>query len=171
MIADDQAAAARRLHVAPVPVAVLLRDRNEGTVVRPVPVKAVAAEAEAQLVRLGPIARLPAPDREQADHQALVGGAIEIVELALRFQIIALGVELVRPDPRRRLARLPACADQRIGILPVRPHPSQSTGVGPDTIDPDLAERVVERSRPVAARPAFGHRLAPMDAVRREVQR
>src|SRR5262249_56638718 len=63
-IADDQAAAPGRLDVAPVPVAVLLRNGDEGSMVGPVPVEAVAAEADADLVGLGPIVRLPAPDGE-----------------------------------------------------------------------------------------------------------
>src|SRR5262249_23619461 len=63
-VADYQAAAAGRLDIAPVPVAVLFRNRDERAMVGPVPVKPIAAETDAHLVRLGPIFRLSAPDRE-----------------------------------------------------------------------------------------------------------
>src|SRR5262245_8997948 len=46
-VADHQAAAAGRLDIAPVPVAVLLRNGDESTMIGPVPVKPIAAEADA----------------------------------------------------------------------------------------------------------------------------
>src|SRR5436305_239624 len=52
LVADHQAAAARRLHVAPVPIALLLGDGDEWPAVGPVPVETVAAEADAHLVGL-----------------------------------------------------------------------------------------------------------------------
>src|SRR5205085_8982969 len=89
LVADDQAAAPRRLYVAPVPVAVGLRDRDEGAVIGPVPVEAVAAEAGAHLVGLGAVFRLAAPDAEQAQQQALVGYAVEVVQLRLHLKVVA----------------------------------------------------------------------------------
>src|SRR5262249_24708302 len=71
LLADDQATAAGRLDVAPVPVTVILRHADEGSVVRPIPVEAVAAEAVADLVRLGPVLRLASPDAKQAEQYAL----------------------------------------------------------------------------------------------------
>src|SRR5207244_12444764 len=79
-VADDQAAAARRLDVAPVPVAVMFGDRDERGMRRTGPVETVAAVAEADLVRLGAVARLPAPDRKEPEEQALVRDAVEVVE-------------------------------------------------------------------------------------------
>src|SRR5205807_1930183 len=75
LVPHDEAAAACRLHVTPVPVALVLGHREERPALRPVPVEAVAAEADADLVRLRPARRdvlVAAPDGEQAQHQALV---------------------------------------------------------------------------------------------------
>src|SRR5206468_883550 len=105
-VADDQAAAARRLHVAPVPVALALGDRQERLALRPVPVPAVAAEADAHLVGLGPARRdilVAAPDGEQAQEQTLVSHAVEIVEFTDRLEVVALRVEAVGAAPQRRL--------------------------------------------------------------------
>src|SRR5262249_35803188 len=118
-IADHQAAAARRLDIAPIPVAVLFRYRDKRQMIRPVPVKTIAAKGDTKLVRLGPVAWLAAPDREQADHETFVGHAIEIVELALRLQIVAGRIKFIRANPRQWFAGFPACPGEHVGILPI----------------------------------------------------
>src|SRR5207244_9966339 len=118
-VANDQAAAAGRLDVAPVPVAGFLRDGDERPAVGAVPVEAVPAEAGADRVRLGPVARLPTPDGEEAEQHALVADGVEVVELATGLEIVADRVELVGPDPRGRLVGLPLRPGQGVGMLPV----------------------------------------------------
>src|SRR5437764_400526 len=83
----------------PLPVAVLLRDGDQGAAVRPMPVEAIATEAGADLVRLGPVLRLAAPDAEQPEQQTLVGDTVEVVQLWRGLQVVALRVELVGAYP------------------------------------------------------------------------
>src|SRR5262249_56509947 len=103
-----------------------------------VPVETVAAEAGADLVRLGAVLRLAAPDGEQPQEQTLVGDAVEVVELRLDLQVVALGVEAVGADPRHRLARLPRRALDDVGVLAVVARPAR--GARAKAVDPDLAE-------------------------------
>ena len=65
-IADHETHAAGGLHVGPVPVALAIRHRDERLMRGPRPVKAVAAEADAQIVRLLAIGRLAAERSRRA---------------------------------------------------------------------------------------------------------
>src|SRR5262249_23848546 len=147
-IAHDQTTSAGRLHVAPVPIARGFRRRDEGLALRPVPMPAVAAESDADFVGLRPARRnvqIATPDREQAEDQALVSHAVEIVKLRLDLQVIARQVEIVDAGPQRRLLiALPMRAGHQIGRLPVLT-PPRGAGAVAEAVDPDLAERVVER--------------------------
>jgi hypothetical protein len=64
-------------------------------VIGPVPVEAVAAEADAHLVGLGTVVRLAAPDAEEAQQQALVGHAVEVVELRLHLEVVTPRIRLI----------------------------------------------------------------------------
>ena len=81
LVADDQAASAGRLNVAPVPGLLVLRHRAERTAIGAGPVESVPAVADAKLVDLRARCGLPAPDREHAEHDALIPVAVEVVEL------------------------------------------------------------------------------------------
>src|SRR5262249_19099192 len=125
LVADHQAAAARRLDVAPVPVPLSLGDADERPPLGPMPVEPVAAEAEANLVDLRPARRdalIAAPDAEQAKQQTLVGHAVEVVQLGNDLEVVALRVEPVGVGPIARLidARPGRAADQ-VPRLPVTP--------------------------------------------------
>src|SRR5262249_22977598 len=152
LVAHHQAAAAGRGDIGVVPVAGLLRHRTEGAAIRTRPVPAVATVADADLVGLLALRKLAAPDGEQAQEDALVGDAIEVVQLGRRLVVGPGRVEVVRADPHRRpgvLAPLGA-ADHIIFGFPVAPAPGSAPAVA-QAIDPDLAERVVEHGAAVAA--------------------
>ncbi|HEV2946709.1 MAG TPA: hypothetical protein VGX70_05000, partial [Gemmataceae bacterium] len=50
LIPHDQTASAPRLHIAPIPVAEILGNRNEWFMIRAMPVEAVPTEANAQVL-------------------------------------------------------------------------------------------------------------------------
>src|SRR5438034_10715782 len=81
----------------------IVRRRLQPGGVGPEPVEAIAAEADANLIRLGTILRLPTPDGEEAQDQALVGDTIEVIELAVRLQIGSPEVAAGGAGPERRL--------------------------------------------------------------------
>src|SRR5947199_4415915 len=114
--------------------------------------KTIPAVANEDLVRLGTIVWLAAPNREEAQQQTLIGDGVEVVELARRLEIVALRIEPVGADPQMRLARLPPRTRHEIGILPVAADAAELRRIAPDAVDPHAAKRVVEHRRAVAAR-------------------
>src|SRR6185295_3216770 len=78
-VAHDETYSTSRLYVAPVPVPIALRNRNERFSRRPVPVEPIAAEARKELIRLRPVFRLSSPDREQAEHHAFICDRIQCI--------------------------------------------------------------------------------------------
>src|SRR5262249_15109407 len=91
-VPDDKAASAGRLHVPPIPVAGGLRDAVERTPVRPVPIEAIAAEPDANIVRLRPaggLVQISAPDGEQPEEKVFIGDAVEVVEFGNDLQVVA----------------------------------------------------------------------------------
>jgi hypothetical protein len=98
-IADDRAAAARGLHVGEVPIALFFRHADEGVARRSVPMEAVAAEADADVVGLFARALLAAVDGEEAEHHALVGRRIQVVELRLAVQFGTAMIRRIGADP------------------------------------------------------------------------
>ena len=171
---DDLKTARDGLHVAPVPVALFLRHINQRSAVRPVPVIAIAAEAEPDGVRfraaLGNVF-VAAPDREEADHQALVAHRVEVVELGRDLQIGAQRVEPVGADPHLRLRDfLPVRPGEQVLHLPVATRARLAPAVA-QAVAPHLAERIPKHRRAVARRAGAQHARPPVNAVRRVVQR
>src|SRR5262245_23421376 len=124
-VADDETAAAAGLDVAPIPIALPFGHGNERATIGAGPVESVAAEPDAYFVRLGAVAWLAAPDREQAEQYALVADTIQVVELTLRLQIVAARVEIVRVDPERGfVGGFPIGAGEKIRVFPVAADPS-----------------------------------------------
>src|SRR5207237_777966 len=107
----------------------------EGTAVGSIPVKAVATEAQDDLIRLGPIAWLAAPDGEQAQEHAFVSDGIEIVKLALGSQVLPFGIEAVGADPEPRFAGFPARAGFDLPVLDIAACPPQPAVVGANAVD------------------------------------
>src|SRR5205823_1377021 len=116
-----------------------LRDADNGPAVRARPVEAVPAEADADLVGLGPARRdvlVAAPDREQPQQHALVGDAVEVVQLTRGAQVLALRVEPVGAAPQRRLVDArPLRPLQQVLNLPVAPLARLAPAVA-DAVDP-----------------------------------
>ena len=173
LVADDQASAAGRLDVAPVPGPVGFIHPGEGTAVGPVPVEAVAAEAQEDLVPLGSHTAVSLPDGEQPDHEALVRHAIEVVELRRDLGEILVGVVGVQPigvGPKVNVLAGPLQALGGIGMLTVGPGTPHTGETAANTIHPDLAEGVVEDGGAVADARGNRHRLTPVDPIRRAEQ-
>src|SRR5262249_61176494 len=107
------------------------------------PAPAVAAVADAHLVGLLALGELAAPDREQPQHDALVGGAVEVVQLRRDLVVVARRVELVGAAPQgRRRVRAPLSAlDHVVARLPVAALARLAPAVT-QAVDPHLAERV-----------------------------
>src|SRR5207249_595230 len=87
--------------------------------VGPVPVETVAAVADDDLVRLGAVRGLSPPDIEQAERDALVSDAVEVVELTLRLEVGTARVQTVGADPHRRLADFPVGAGDHVGVFAI----------------------------------------------------
>src|SRR6185436_503003 len=115
------------------------------------------------LVWLGPVARLTAPDVEQAEHDALVGDAIEVVELRLDLQIGPRRIEPVGAHLEGWIVRLPGVGANDIRMLMVGPAARQSAGTNAG--HPDASERIVKAGGAVAAGAAHQGRFAPVNAV------
>ena len=162
------------LHVAPVPVALLFRDINQRAAVRPIPVIAIAAEAEPDGVRFGPAGGhvlVPAPDGEEADHQTFVRRCVEVVELRSHLQISAHRIQAVRPHPHRRLRDvLPMRSGDQVFHLPIAAGARLAPLVA-QAVNPHVAERIEKDRAAVTNRAGAQRRCAPVDAIRREVQR
>src|SRR6185436_13803638 len=122
------------------------------------------------------VGRLAAPDGKAPQEQALVGRAVQVIELRANLQILALRIEPVHVDPWQRLADLPLRRPQHVGILDVRPPPLEAVralapGVGvADGEDPDVA-KWVEKDRAAIDDAAALAGIRPVDAVARKVQR
>jgi len=164
-------------------VAPPLGNADESLPVRPLPVKSVAAEAHEQLVALRAIARghhlvrRALPDHEQPQHQALVGHAVQVVQLRNRIDLRVRidGIQAVRTHPEgRAVSAIPTHRGHGIGPLVIPSDAGvlaaavENGPLGAD--DPDLAEGIVEGGRPVVARPGPLDLPAPADAVRRIVK-
>ena len=134
--------------------------------------EAVAAVAEANIVGLGPVFRLARPNAEQTQQQALIGHSVQIVELRMGFQFRPRRVVLVGPDPEHGVGGHLADAFDQVGVLTVLPPARINGNMGTDTVNPDLAKRIIEDCGAVAAqRPRVGHRLSPVNAVGRRIEK
>ena len=100
-VAHDAATSADGLDVGRIPGLRVVRHRNDWFTKRPVPVKTIPAEAEHDVVDFRPpSARVVVQDGEEAEHQALVGRGIEIVQFGLHLALgYALRVEFVAGEP------------------------------------------------------------------------
>src|SRR6201999_1247073 len=103
---DDQTSAPARLHIAPVPVAMMFRHRQKRRAVAAIPVVSIAAPADHDFVRLGTILWLAAPDGGRAEHDALLSNAIEVIELRAGLEIVTEVIEFVGADPVCRVGFL-----------------------------------------------------------------
>src|SRR5665213_1518580 len=166
-VADDQAATAGRLHVRPVPVAEMLGDGQERIAIGPRPVKAVAAVADADVIRLFADKTLASKDREQAEHDALVRDAVEVVEFRRDVVLSTLRVELVGGRPQHRLVVSPMRAVHPIAGLKVEAMTRWSGLAGSQAEYPYVAKRVVEERRAIA-RVSGVTGLRPVNAVGRD---
>src|SRR4030095_15844465 len=93
------AAATGRLHVRPIPAVRLLGNREKRVAIGTMPVEAVTAEAERDLVDLFARVRFASPDRKQPEQHALVRHAIEVVELRRRLRVRSRKITRVGLDP------------------------------------------------------------------------
>ena len=170
-IADHEADTACRLHVGPVPVALTLGHADERITRRTRPVKAVAAEADAQIVGLLAIGRLAAEDREEAEHHAFVGDGVEVVELGGHVAAFAHRIERIRGDPRHRLALRPPRRAE-LGALVIPANAIQLRVVVTQAEAPTIAKRIEEAGAAIAGRPRITA-IGPANAIgrRRQVQR
>jgi len=158
LVAHDEAPAAGRLHVAPIPGVLNGVDRQERPPIGAVPVKAVAAVAQQDFVafvdsQLGasPVLR-PLPDRKQPEQQAFVGHGVEVVQLrldSLEPRIRMVRVETVCPDPRHHLPTGPRQGRRQVGVLAVVPCPGDAPVA--QAQHPHAAKRIVETRAAVAA--------------------
>src|SRR6266540_2232881 len=180
IVAHDQESAARGLDIVGVPVALLVGHGAKCPSIRPGPMPSVPAVAQHDVVWFVTVGGLAAPDGEEPDDHAFVGDGVEVVELGLDFEIIALRVEAIHVRPAHRLIYLPSSGSKNVRTFLVRAFPRKT--VAPvnrisdlidmaDAINPDLAERVPEDSASVHHSAALGERVAPMNAIRREMDR
>src|SRR5436305_12060358 len=78
------------------------RRRQKRPPVRTRPVEAIAAIADRNVIQFLTVRLISRPDGEQAKHQTLVPGRVEVVKLRLDVQIETAGVQTVRHLPQRR---------------------------------------------------------------------
>ena len=113
------------MDVAVVPVAPLAAGRDKCLSVRTVPVKAVAAVGELQVVDFGAAdprgVRIfrPVKDGEGAEHDALVGDGVDVVELRTESYLRIGPIEPIRPRPPDWLIGVPAGGLPEVGMLNV----------------------------------------------------
>ena len=169
LVADDHAAATCRLNVAPVPVAGAFRYADERIARLARPVKSIAAEAEADVVRLFAIALLAAIDGEQPEHYALIRDCVEIVELRCGAEVGAFDVGRVRPRPRDRIGGVPRrCRERgRFKILPIPDRRPRS--IRAQTENPLVPEWIAKKGAAIAAAARLA-KLSPPNAVPRNVE-
>ena len=166
-VADHETPAARRLHVAPVPVAAALRNRNERGPLRPRPVEAVAAEAQANVVRLLAMQRLSPVHREQPQHHALVRHRVEVVDFRRGLQVLPHHVQGVGADPGHRPGLVPLRRPE-LSCFEIPAEPLLAVRfVRAQAEDPDAAKRIPEKRAAVARRPR-GPGRPPVNAVARQ---
>ena len=65
------------------------------------------------------IARLAVPNRKEAQQNAFVGNAVEVVKLWLRSQVVPSLIGVVGPDPQRRIVRFPIRVPTKVLYLPI----------------------------------------------------
>src|SRR4029450_9480804 len=141
-----------------------IRARNERTPREARPVKAVAAEADAQVVGLFTIGRFAAENIEQPDEQAFVSDSIEVVEPGPRRRHAGMGtVERIGANPRYRRGRSP-CRTRERRRLDVTSRAIELRDVVSQAERPDLAKWILEERAAIAAR-ARDAGAAPVDAV------
>src|SRR4030095_8957162 len=83
------------------------------------PVEAVAAEAERDLVDLFARVRFAAPDRKQPEQHALVRHAIEVVELRRRLRVRSRKITRVGLDPGDGIEAAPVPRISKARAFPV----------------------------------------------------
>src|SRR5207253_3184270 len=112
------------------------------------------------VVRLLADVPLAAKHREQAQDDALVGDAIEVVELGLDVVLRPPPVGFVGANPLHRFGA-PLCPADEIARLPVEAAPRTGVLLRAQAEHPDAAKRVVEECRAVAC-PARVSGLLPI---------
>src|SRR5262245_16115195 len=137
--------------------------------VRAGPMKSVAAEADAHIVGLRPIAEVAAPDREQPEQHAFVSGAVQVVQLRRSTGIVASRIERIGARPGHGVILCPRT--RKIAALQIETMPRRPTRLAsrPKAEDPDLAKRIPEDGRPIAGGTSLV-RVPPVDAVIREIR-
>ncbi len=129
--------------------------------------KAVAAVADADVVRLLADQTFAAEDREQPEHDAFVRDAVEVVEFRRDVVLGPLRVMLVGADPDHRLAVSPFRPADEIRRLPVQAMPGAVVLFRSQAEHPHIAERVVEEGRAIAGVAGVAG-LGPVDPVGRD---
>ena len=143
---------------------------NERVPIRPGPVKAVAAVADADVVRLLAVQPFTPEDREQAEQDALVGDAIQVVELGWDVVFRPARILPVGARPQHRLLGIPARALDEVGSFPVTAVACLPSGnLAADAEHPEFAKRIVEERRAIAGQPCPAA-LAPVNTVGRVMQ-
>src|SRR4051812_26825376 len=102
-VADNHAASSRRLNVRPVPGSHAFGYTEKRTAIRTVPVKAVTAESDADVVRLLPVVAFAAEHCEETQQNALVADAIQVVDFHRHVVLGAARVGGVGTRPQHRL--------------------------------------------------------------------
>ncbi|OQC23445.1 MAG: hypothetical protein BWX70_02817 [Verrucomicrobia bacterium ADurb.Bin070] len=101
---------------------------------------------------------------ERAQHEALVGDRVEVVELRHALDHRVFGILFIHRQPAHGVRRAPGGTAQEIVALAVVARPSAPTG--PQAVNPFTTKRIVEHRTAVAGA-AGDHAIDPVDAVRR----
>ncbi len=190
-ISNNQASAANGLDVPEVPRLGILGQREERLSVWTAPVPTIAAEAKANRVELLPTLFLPFPDRgvwvlgclamaercvaspdcKQPQGEALVGHAVEVIELRRRPYLGPGEIQCVRSRPQDWICGLslssPVRALAKVVDFPIPARPRIAPSVS-CAHNPAIAERVVEEGAAVAPLARVAH-VRPIDAVGRGI--
>ena len=146
LVTHDQATAANRLDVSPIPCRVRLVSPYKRPAVGPVPMETVAAVTQQDLIALLTPGRprIALPDREQPQHQTLVRHRVEIVQLWVGAPVLRVGVARIEPigDGPRHHAGQFLHQELRVRVLRIVTGPAIDTAS--NAAHPHLAERIVE---------------------------
>src|SRR5262245_61819568 len=129
----------------------------------------IAAETDADVIRLLALGPLAAEDGEQAEQDAFISDAVEIVELDRHVVLRAPWVVDICRGPDHGTVVRPGGALREVGRLDVAANTAGGGVRVTNAEDPHLPERIVEERCPITSRTAATD-LAPVNAVGRLIE-